>query len=208
MADTDTATLCHSVARAWTRSRGFAIAWAASVILTATILPSAATAHPRRGCAHAHTPIVAASRPELRASVVCLINRERAAHRLPRLRENRRLNRSAQGWTNSMVRHGEFSHGADFAGRISAAGFNWSMVGEDLATGFMTPSAVLRAWMASRGHCRNILTPAYADVGTGVSDRPVGGRGLAGTWTLDFGLPMGSPDPSTNWSPADGCPYG
>jgi uncharacterized protein YkwD len=201
----NTARLCRSLARIWTRSGRVVIASAAALGVTAAVLTPAASAH--AGCRDAHTRIAAAARSNLQASVVCLINQQRTDRQLPRLRENERLNRSAQGWTNVMVSHDSFSHGADFSARISAVGFDWSMVGENIATGFATPASVVRAWMASPGHCRNILTPSFTDVGTGVSKRPVAGFGRAGTWTQDFGLPMSSRAPSGNWGPADGCPY-
>ena len=65
--------------------------------------------------------------------------------RLPPLRESGLLDRSAQGWTNTMVATGTFTHGADFAARISAVGFEWSSAGENIATGFLTPRAVVTA---------------------------------------------------------------
>jgi uncharacterized protein YkwD len=161
-----------------------------------------------RGCAGARTPIAATSRAKLQRVVVCLVDQQRSLRGLPALGENSRLNRSAQGWTNVMVRHRYFSHGADFAARISAAGFDWSSVGENIATGFQTPTAVVHAWMASTGHCQNILNPAYRYVGTGVSDGSIAGYSTAaGTWTEDFGLLRGQPAASQNWGPATGCPY-
>jgi uncharacterized protein YkwD len=160
-----------------------------------------------RGCQDAHTPIASASRHDLQRSVVCLINQQRGRHHLPRLHSSRLLNRSAQGWTNQMVRHDSFGHGVNFAARISAVGFNWSMAGENIASGFSTPVSVVRAWMASTGHCENILSPSFADVGTGVSGRSIPGSGGAGAWTQDFGLPMGHHPPSSNGGPARGCPY-
>ena len=179
-----------------------------AVMLVASLsLASMATAH-ARGCAGAHRAIAHTFRAELQRAVVCLINRQRRRHGLPRLRENQRLNRSAQGWTNVMVSHRDFSHGADFSARISAVGFDWSNVGENIATGYTTPAAVVRAWMASKGHCQNILNPQYRYVGTGVSDRSIAGHSsLAGTWTQDFGLLMGQHALSGNWGPAEGCPY-
>ena len=161
-----------------------------------------------RGCAGARTPIARASRAQLQRAVVCLIDVQRAHRGLPRLRENARLNRSAQGWTNVMVTHRDFSHGADFAARISAVGFDWSNVGENIATGYRTATAVVRAWMASKGHCQNILNPVYRYVGTGVADESITGDSTsAGTWTQDFGLLMGQHPASGNWGPAQGCPY-
>ena len=50
----------------------------------------------------------------------------------------------------------------NLAARITAAGFNSSAAGENIATGFATPHDVVKAWMASTGHCRNILAPTFA----------------------------------------------
>jgi len=205
MSDTDTAALCLGKARAWTAARRAATTLA--VLVASLSLVSVASAH-ARGCADAHTSIRHASRADLQRSVVCLINQQRHSRGLPGLRENSRLNRSAQGWTNVMVTHRDFSHGADFAARISAVGFNWSNVGENIATGYTTPARVVTAWMASTGHCQNILNPVYRYVGTGVADNSIAGYStLAGTWTQDFGLEMGQHALSGNWGPAEGCPY-
>jgi uncharacterized protein YkwD len=178
---------------------------AATFALTLIAFTSAAAAH-SRGCAHANTSIHAASPAQLRRSVVCLVNQERAKRHLPGLVANGRLDRSAQGWTNEMVTHRDFTHGADFASRISAVGFDWSSVAENIAAGYQTPAAVVHAWMQSTGHCQNILSPVYRMVGTGVS---TGGTSAQanGTWTQDFGLWMGQHAASASYGPAEGCPY-
>lgn len=190
-------------------SAGHALRLIAAAVVAAALtlgaLSGVASAHARR-CAYAHSPIGAASRPALRRAVLCLVNKERAARHLPRLGGNGRLNRSAQGWTNEMVSHHAFTHGADFASRISAVGFNWSNVGENIAAGFETPASVVRAWMRSTGHCQNILSPVYRMVGTGVSGGAPDGSDH-GTWTQDFGLWMGQSPASSNYGPAEGCPY-
>ena len=126
---------------------------------------------------------------------------------LPALRESSMLDRSAQGWTNTMVATGAFTHGANFAGRISAVGFAWSSAGENIATGFLTPRAVVSGWMGSTGHCQNILNPTYTNVGTGVVHRAVGVGGNGATWTQDFALASRRRAPSHNFGPANGCPY-
>jgi uncharacterized protein YkwD len=181
------------------------LAVAASLCLALTSAASARAA----GCAQAHVSISHTSRAAVQRSVVCLINGQRRSRGLPALRESSLLNRSAQGWTNTMVSLDDFSHGADFAARISAVGFDWSSAGENIATGFSTPASVVSGWMGSTGHCQNILNPTYRYVGTGVSARSVAGfSNLAGTWTQDFALGMGQSAPSSNWGPADGCPYG
>jgi hypothetical protein len=62
--------------------------------------------------------------------------------------------------------------------------------------------------MASTDHCQNILSPVYADVGTGVNPNPVlAAAGGNSTWTQDFGLLMTANQPSSNSGPANGCPY-
>ena len=142
MSDSDTAVLCLGEARAWTATRR--VATLVAMLVASLSFASVATARARR-CAAARRTIAHASRAELQRAVVCLINHQRHHRGLPGLRESSRLNRSAQGWTNVMVSHRYFSHGADFAARISAVGFDWSNVGENIATGYTSPATVVRA---------------------------------------------------------------
>jgi uncharacterized protein YkwD len=146
----------------------------------------------------------------MRSAVLCLVNHERTTRRLPPLASSAQLNRSAQGWTATMVRSGRFTHGpgAAFARRIRATGYDWQAAGENIATGYPTPRAVVAGWMASTDHCRNILSPTFRDIGIGEVDSPV--RSFASgpaTWTQDFGLRMGRSAPSHNRRPMQGCPY-
>jgi uncharacterized protein YkwD len=184
---------------------------AALLALTAAAvicLAPAASARAHYTCRYASTPATAATRSQMRAAVVCLINQQRTKRHLPALHPRRSLDRSAQRWTNAMVASRRFTHGGNFAARITAAGFNSSAAGENIATGFATPHDVVRAWMASTGHCRNILDPTFADVGTGISPHPVGHSPAApATWTQDFALRSGHKPPSDNHRPASGCPY-
>jgi uncharacterized protein YkwD len=179
------------------------------LILSATAVAARRTNHRHHAsgtCAGANTAIAASTRLAVRAAVICLINRQRTSRGLPGLAASSKLDRSAQGWTNELVSHHEFTHGADFAERISAAGFDWSQAGENIATGYPTPTSVVAGWMQSTGHCENILDPAYRYVGTGVSARAT--ILSPGTWTQDFGLQMGQRPASDNGAPAAGCPYG
>lgn len=160
------------------------------------------TRHRPDVCASANTPASIGPRAALKAAVVCLINRQRTTHGLPTLQEDSRLDRSAQTWTDTMVATQQFDHGVNFAARITAAGYVWSSAGENIATGYDTPAQVVSAWMASPGHCQNILNPQYRSVGTGVVDQAIPGFSSApATWTQDFALPMGASAPSNNWAP-------
>jgi uncharacterized protein YkwD len=159
-------------------------------------------------CPDADTSATSATLGQMRAAVVCLINQQRVAHGLPQLKVSARLNHSAQTWNEAMIASGNFTHGVNFAGRISAVGYNWQTAGENIATGFTTPRSVVQAWMASPDHCRNILDPNFRDVGTGESPAAVGTWATQpSTWTQDFGLLMSQNAPSRNTGPQAGCPY-
>ena len=176
-------------------------------LLTTVCLAIPAAGASASSCANANSPVGGATRHELRRAVVCLVNQQRTSRGLPRLRSSWRLNRSAEHWTRTMISRQIFTHGANFAGRITAVGFDWSTAGENIAVGFTTPFQVVRGWMASTGHCQNILYPAFSRVGTGVINQGISGWGGAATWTQDFALRMGQRVPSHNMGPADGCPY-
>jgi uncharacterized protein YkwD len=165
------------------------------------------TAHRRPHCTDAHARIGRVPSAAIERATICLLNRERTERGLPRLRDSRLLVRSAQRWTNTMVHDRAFSHGADFSARITAVGFNWSRVGEDIADGYRTAAGAVTAWMRSLGHCQNILTPVYREAGAGFDRGSALGASGPGTWTLDFALSMGQRSLSENWAPAEGCPY-
>jgi uncharacterized protein YkwD len=130
------------------------------------------------------------------------LNAARTSFGLRALRESGRLDRAAQGWTATMVTTQQFSHG-NLPGRISATGYNWFTIGENIASGFVTASSVVRAWMASPEHCRNILDPSFTSVGTGVVDQPIPQFATTGsTWTEEFAAPIGARD-SSDWGPAN-----
>jgi uncharacterized protein YkwD len=170
--------------------------------------PGSALAGAHKGCANAVTPVTAAPSAAIRLAVVCLVDGQRRERGLPPLAASTPLDRSAQAWTQTMVGDREFSHGYNFAARITQAGLRWSQAGENIASGFATPAQVVAAWMASTGHCQNILDPGYSEIGVGVVSRPVAGAASgAATWTTDFALPAGATPPSRNTAPMRGCPY-
>jgi uncharacterized protein YkwD len=69
--------------------------------------------------------------------------------------------------------------------RAQMAGFGGPWVGENIASGQMSPSEVMAAWMDSPGHCSNILNGDYAWIGVGYY--PGGQWGHL--WTQVFGVP-------------------
>lgn len=192
----------------------------AALILVCNTAPAlgrgTGSARPRaeasRACAHASSSVWKASAGQLRAAVVCLINRARARRGLPWLSQQGQLDGAAQSHTDQMVADNYFAHsgitGSSPALRISASGFNWGAYGEAISTGFRTPWNAVQGWLASTEHCQILLSPQYRYIGIGVNPRGVAGvTSYSGTWTADLALPLGWGAPSGNWGPANGCPY-
>lgn len=70
-----------------------------------------------------------------------------------------------------MSDHTHFSHkgtnGSTSAQRAEAAGYNWITIGENIAFGHPNISSVVQGWMDSEDHCKNIMNPAFKDMGAG-----------------------------------------
>ncbi|EST18805.1 sigma-70 family RNA polymerase sigma factor [Streptomyces roseochromogenus] len=121
--------------------------------------------------------------------VVALVNKERSAAGCGPLTENPQLQKAAQGHSDDMAARHFFDHtnpdGADPGQRITAAGYQWSTYGENIAQGQQTAAAVMESWMNSPGHRANILNCSFKDIGVGVH------KGDGGPWwTQDFGAKM------------------
>jgi uncharacterized protein YkwD len=176
----------------------------------ALITAAPAAAHRRHGhrmCKWENSRPSQVGIARVRSAVLCLINRQRAIHGLPRFHNNGALSRAAQGWANTMVATGNSGNG-DLAAQVSAAGYNWSQAGSVVGSGFATAAKMVAGWMGDPGHCDVILDPAYRSVGTGVNPRAVSGYWRKGaTFTQDYALGMGQSPASGNWGPADHCPY-
>jgi uncharacterized protein YkwD len=129
---------------------------------------------------------------------LCLINVQRGIRGVKPLRLDAKLRRAAVGHSREMVAKRYFAHesrsGARFSSRIARTGWmsgrgNWA-VGENLAWGSGSqswPTSIVKAWMHSSEHRRNMLDPRYHVIGIGIANgAPAGGNGGA-TYTTDFG---------------------
>lgn len=96
---------------------------------------------------------------------------------------------AAAGHSTDMASRGFFSHispeGQTMQDRANAAGYDWSVLAENIAAGQSSVASVLSSWMASPGHCANIMGAAYREVALSCV------RSEAGTryWTLSLGRP-------------------
>lgn len=105
------------------------------------------------------------------------------------LRGDALLDKVAAAHSQDMADHSYFSHtsltGASPFTRMKRAGYAYDSAGENIAAGFRTPASVVKAWLKSAGHCRNIMRRGYTELGVGYAT-----GGLYGTyWTQDFGNP-------------------
>jgi uncharacterized protein YkwD len=173
--------------------------WPATAVALAlvAILVAAPVASAGRSCASASASVGTATKRSLVRATLCVLNVERAKHRLRPLRLNRKLAAAARGHSSSMASSHYFSHnsrsGASFIDRIRRTGYlhgarSWN-VGENIAWGtgrLGTPRAIARGWMNSPGHRANILSRSFRSIGIGISAGTPYGRGGA-TYTTDFG---------------------
>jgi uncharacterized protein YkwD len=75
-----------------------------------------------------------------------------------------------------------------FRDRIENNGYtNWKTIGENIAAGTTMDTAekAVQAWLASDGHCANLMNPDYRDVGMAHIEKE--GAYYTHYWTQDFG---------------------
>jgi uncharacterized protein YkwD len=90
--------------------------------------------------------------------------------------------------TNNFVAH-TGSNGSTIGQRITAVGYAWSGVAENIAAGQTSVESVIDGWIASPGHCANIMNPSYVHLGLACVP---GGTGNTYTtyWTMTLGRPQ------------------
>jgi uncharacterized protein YkwD len=82
---------------------------------------------------------------------------------------NDKLFAAGVGHATDMASKNYFSHvsqdGRTFDQRISATGYVWNAVGENIAAGQTTLDQVMNDWLNSPGHCANVMNDNYSEVG-------------------------------------------
>lgn len=100
-------------------------------------------------------------------------NRYRKENNLPNVKENYKLNLSAEKKLQDMADNQYFEHnspaGLGVGDLGNEVGYDYILIGENLAMGnFKDDSALVDAWMASEGHRANILNKNYTEIGVAV----------------------------------------
>ncbi|MET0284281.1 MAG: CAP domain-containing protein [Polyangiales bacterium] len=98
---------------------------------------------------------------------------------------------AARLYSKDMADTNNFSHtgkdGSTVSTRIKAAGYTSRRTwGENIAMGQTTAAQVVSGWLDSDGHCRNIMSPAFKEIGVGYFPKKNGNR-TSPYWTQNFG---------------------
>lgn len=121
-------------------------------------------------------------------------NKERAAEKLAPLTLDESLTRAARAHAEDMAEHEEMTHegsdGSKPAERVKKVGYRYVKTGENVAEGQRSVAAVMRSWMNSPGHKRNILGE-YSQMGAAM----VEGADGQPYWCVVFGTPIPKLDP-------------
>ena len=104
---------------------------------------------------------------------------------------NPALDAAAQGHSKAMAYGNYFAHrdpdGDGPADRARAAGYRGRQIGENIAAGQSSPGKAMAGWLASPGHCANLMNPMFTQVGAAYAADARSDEGVY--WTMMFGAP-------------------
>ena len=116
----------------------------------------------------------------IRARVLRLVNEARSRSRrcggeryapVAPLAPSQLLNEAAYRHARDMARHSFFDHagrdGSQPKQRVARLGYRSRLTGENIAFGPESAEEVVAGWLASPGHCANIMEPRIQEMGIG-----------------------------------------
>jgi uncharacterized protein YkwD len=110
---------------------------------------------------------------------------------VPPLRLNPLLSDAALTHAQDMLRFNYFDHaghdGSSPAERVAATGYRYLITGENLAAGPETAQEAVRGWMASPGHCQNIMNDRFTELGVAFAANRNGAPRIL--WVQEFASP-------------------
>jgi uncharacterized YkwD family protein len=129
---------------------------------------------PAKQPAQAEQPKAAPSASQVSAfeqKVFELTNQERAKNGVPALKLDTELSKVAREKSNDMKKNGYFDHNSPTYGSpfdmMKKFGISYRTAGENIAMGQRSPEEVVKAWMNSEGHRKNILNASFTHIGVG-----------------------------------------
>ena len=126
------------------------------------------------------------------SSLLVLINDERQAQGLAAYSMQSQLRTAARNHSTDMACNGFIGHtgsdGSSVRDRVSAQGYSWSRVGENIyAGGSASPQSAFNWWMNSQLHRDNLLSSYYTEIGLGYIYES--SNGFGGHFTAVFARP-------------------
>ncbi len=132
-------------------------------------------------------------------SVLSAINSARAKAGCEPLRLNGKLMAAAKGHARAMAEQNFFGHagkdGSRLSARIKRQGYSYRTAAENIAAGQKSAGQVVKSWLGSSGHRRNIMDCRMQETGIAVvyqaEDRPIQGNSapLRYYWVQVFAAP-------------------
>ncbi len=108
-----------------------------------------------------------------RAAVITAINAIRADQGLRALTVAPRLQAAAQGHACDSAARGRMDHrssdGRTMEDRVDAQGYGWRQLAENVAQGQRSATEVVRGWLQSRPHRKNMMMPRAQEAGVGLA---------------------------------------
>jgi len=105
------------------------------------------------------------------------------------------LERAAGIHARDMADRGSMSHagrdGSTPSQRVTRTGYQWSAVGENIAAGQRDADSAVKSWLSSPGHCANLMSPDYTEVGVAFATNAASQAGIY--WAQVFAAPLGAP---------------
>lgn len=124
------------------------------------------------------------------AELVKLVNKHRVSIGAVEMTSNTMLNKAAQRHSCYMAEYKVMSHTGgpqasdrELIDRIANTGYHYQAAGENVASGQTTAKNVMKAWLNSPGHRRNIESTDFDEIGVGLRESDNGGN----YWTQVFG---------------------
>lgn len=120
-----------------------------------------------------------------------LVNAERGNIGLPALEWCPLVAVAARLHSQDMASRDFYDHvspeGDEVWDRVTAQGYTYSSVGENIAVGYESVREVMKGWMNSKGHRENILEEGYTHFGYGRAVGTYKGDSNYTYWTQNFG---------------------
>lgn len=104
---------------------------------------------------------------------------------------NATLGSTAEAHSRAMANGNFFDHqdpdGRTPGDRAELAGYSGQRIGENIAAGLDNARKVVDGWLASPGHCANLMSPQFSELGAAYANDPKSDAGIY--WTAVFGAP-------------------